>query len=85
MYRVRAIEKYVGSCMIYDVGKTFLTRFFFAKRYYTKLCKTSDMVVIEEKFGDEWVELSFHTKRTTGYVGNTKVKKGRALDIHDRR
>lgn len=73
MYRVKGLDRYIGSCMMYDFDKEFFTRFF-AKRFYTKKCKECDFVILEEKFGPHYVELDSYVRtrqRTTGYVGGS--------------
>lgn len=73
MYRVKGLDRYIGSCMMYDFDKEFFTRFF-AKRFYAKKCKECDFVILEERLGPHYVELDSYIRtpqRTTGYIGNS--------------
>lgn len=62
MYKVKGINRYAGSCMMYDFEKHFLTRFF-AKLFFAKKSKECDLVIIEEKFGDNYKELSTSVRK----------------------
>ena len=63
MYKVKGINRYVGSCMMYDFEKYFLTRFF-AKLFFERKAKECDIIIIEEKFGDKYEALSTSVRHT---------------------